>query len=78
MMARVPITDLPIRVFTPMDPNDKCIALIGTLPIRFTGDTPMKARKIADDWRKEQVAKRARLAAARKNQIDDGAEGASE
>lgn len=54
-MARVPITDLPIRVFLPMNEGDKCIALIGNLPIRFEAPTPFAARKAADEWRKENA-----------------------
>lgn len=54
-MARVPITDLPIRVFTPMTEGDTCVALIGQLPIRFEAATPFAARRMADDWRKENA-----------------------
>lgn len=54
-MAKVPITELPIRVFTPMTEGDNCIALIGQLPIRFEAATPFAARRMADDWRKENA-----------------------
>lgn len=56
-MGKVPITDLPIHVYRPLDETRKCIAFIGDLPLRFKGDTPMKARNAANTWRSEEVAK---------------------
>jgi len=53
----VPITELRIRVYRPLDERDPCFAYIGNLPMRFSGKTPMAAKRAADEWRTKEVAK---------------------
>ena len=53
----VPITDLPIYAYTPTDKGRMCIAFIGDLPVYFKRPTVEAARKAADAWRHEEVAK---------------------
>lgn len=56
-MAKIPITEVPIRIWTPLDPQDPCIAKIGNLPMSFYGATPMKAKRAAEEWRQRGVQK---------------------
>lgn len=53
----VPITDLPIFTYQPMQPGRKFLAKIGKLPMIFKGATEDIARSNADAWRHEEVAK---------------------
>lgn len=60
-MAKVQITELPVHVYTCLtDPSRSPIAIVGKLPMVFRGETPMKAKKAASDWCREQVEKEAR------------------
>lgn len=77
-MAKVSILDLKIRIWTPLDPEDVCLAKIGDCPILFQGKTPGAVRRAADEWRKAEVDKaEAQQAAAaeraRKRQAERGA-----
>lgn len=50
------ITERNIYVYTCVnDPKRKCVALIDGLPMIFKGDTPMQAKRVADDWRRKAV-----------------------
>ncbi|WP_213546408.1 hypothetical protein [Vannielia litorea] len=71
-MAKVKLTELPIHVYTCMtDPQRPPVAMIGNLHFVFRGETPMKARKAADDWRKVEAAK---LAGKRSRIVADALE----
>lgn len=55
--SRVPITERPIHVYTCLtDETRSPIAMIEGWPMVFTGPTPMRVRKVADDWRREAVS----------------------
>lgn len=56
-MARVPILDLPIHTFLPMQKGQPCLALIDGCPMLFKAKTPFAAHRAADDWRKAEIAK---------------------
>jgi hypothetical protein len=60
-MAKVDLLAMPIRVWKPMKDGDPCLAKIGAhlddTFILFSGETPAKAYKAADAWRKEERAK---------------------
>lgn len=58
-MALIFILDRPIHVYLPMDKTRKCLAFISGTPMTFWADTPLKAKKAADDWRKEEFARMA-------------------
>ena len=58
-MARICILDRPIRVYLPMDGKGQCLAFISGTPMTFWADTPLKAKRAADDWRKEEFARMA-------------------
>ncbi|MEM9211796.1 MAG: hypothetical protein AAGA63_09940 [Pseudomonadota bacterium] len=66
-MAKVPIEEFPIHVYTPMKSGQKYVALIGNLHFVFRGDTPLKAKQKAEDWRTTEIAK----VRARRKKIDD-------
>lgn len=69
-MTKQSITERPIHVYTCMtDPNRKCVALIDKLPMIFKGDTPMKAKQVADEWRREAVRTSKTISKARKAEI---------
>lgn len=60
MMTDEPTTfwNARIRVWTPLDPRDPCLAKIGQeSTILFSGKTPLAAKKAAEAWREEQKAK---------------------
>lgn len=56
-MAKViPITQREIHVYTCLtQPDRKPMAIIDGCPWLFHAETPMRARKNADDWRREMV-----------------------
>lgn len=55
-MAKYIITEQPIDVYTCVnDPTRTCTAVIRGWPMMFQGATPMRARKVADDWRRNAV-----------------------
>lgn len=56
-MAKVPFSDLKIRVWMPIDPTDCCLAKIGDSPILFQGKTPGDVRRAASEWRDTELAK---------------------
>lgn len=55
---KVPITEMKIHTFTPTDPGQRSIALIGNLPMMFRGGTPKAAKA-----KEAAAAKEARAAA---------------
>lgn len=62
--------DRPIHVYTCVnDPEQKCIALIEGISMIFRGDTPMKARKVADAFRRDAIANDKLLTRARKAEL---------
>lgn len=69
-MAKLPITERPIHVYTCMtDPNRKCIAQIDGISMIFKGGTPLAAKKVANDWRREAVRNDKTLSDARKSEL---------
>ena len=49
-----PVIHREINVFTCLnDPTRSPIAMIDGFPMIFTGQTPFRARKSADDWRRK-------------------------
>lgn len=56
-MPKVSVLDLPIHVYSPMDPSRMCIAFIGDLPVFVKGKTPLRAKMAADEFRKAEVAR---------------------
>lgn len=62
--AKVAWADMRVRVWTPIDERDPCIAMIGTAPVFFEGRTPMAAARKAEDFRREELAKQDRAKAA--------------
>ncbi len=56
-MAKIPFSDLKIRVWNPLDPTDVCLAKIGDSPITFRAKTPIAAKKAAEAWRDAELAK---------------------
>ncbi len=56
-MARVPITQLPIDIYVPVEVGLPYIALIRRVDMLFRANSPVKARKAADEWRKAEFAK---------------------
>lgn len=66
-MAKFIITEQPIDVYTCVnDPSQPCTAVIRGWPMMFRGATPMKARKVADDWRRDAILKDKLLTTAQK------------
>ncbi len=60
-MSDEPITfwNARIRVWTPIDPRDPCLAKIGhESPILFSGPTPLAVKRAAEAWREAEKAKR--------------------
>lgn len=52
-----PVIHRQINVYACVnDPSLKPIALIEGFPMIFTGETPMKARSAADNWRRKATA----------------------
>jgi hypothetical protein len=49
------ILDRPIYTYKPMQEGQKYIAIIKSFNMVFRGDTAMQAKKIADDFRWEEV-----------------------
>ncbi len=62
--AKVAWADMRVRVWTPLDDRDPCIAMIGTAPVFFEGKTPLAARRKAEEFRNEHLAKQERAKAA--------------
>lgn len=60
---KVPITELQIFTYQPMQAGRKYLAKIGNLPMVFKGDTAAIAKGKADAWRHEQIAKEKRAKA---------------
>lgn len=59
-MTEEPVTfwTARIRIWTPLDPRDPCIAKIGSeSPLLFTGPTPASVRRAAEDFRASEQAK---------------------
>lgn len=55
-MANTPITERQIHVYSCVtDPARKCVSIIDGWPMIFKGETPLRARKAADEWRREAV-----------------------
>lgn len=51
-----PFKDREINIYTCLtNPSRPCLALIDGFPMIFEGPTPMKVRKMAEDWRKEAI-----------------------
>lgn len=64
------LMDATIHVYTCMtDPSRRPIAVIGDMDRHFKGDTPMKARKKADKWRREHVRTDKRLTTEQKAEL---------
>lgn len=69
-MSKIPITERAIHVYTCLtDPERKPIAMIDKWPMVFKGETPMRARKAADDWRREAVRADKLIPKARKAEM---------
>lgn len=62
---RVPITELPIFTYQPMQAGRKYLAKIGNLPMVFKGDTVEQAKAEADAWRHAEYAKEKKASAAK-------------
>lgn len=69
-MARSPITERKINVYSCInDPSLMPIAVIEGLPWIFRGETPIKARKLADEWRRNAVRTDKMLSRAQKSKL---------
>ncbi len=70
-MAKVHILQQPIHVYTCMtDPTRRCLAMInGFSGMIFKGDTPIKAKKAAEEWRREAVRNDKLISAERKAEM---------
>lgn len=69
-MGKVPFTQRKIHVYTcASDATRKPIAMINGWPMVFTGDTPMRAKKAADDWRRDAVSIDKLITKARKVEL---------
>lgn len=65
-----PITERAIHVYTCLsDPTRKCVALIDGWPMIFKGDTPLHAKRVADDWRRDAIRNDKALSKAKKAQL---------
>lgn len=70
MMARLQITERPIHVYTCMtDPARTPVAIIDGLNMIFRAETPMKAKRAADEWRREALAKDKLVSKAKKAEL---------
>lgn len=65
-MTKIPFSELRIRIFTPLDPRDPCLALIGNGPVLFKGSTPIKVKQAAEEWRRAELDKLAKKAKPKK------------
>lgn len=54
---RVGILDLPIHTWMPLQKGKPYLARIGDLPIEFRAATAFAAHKLAEEWRRAEVAK---------------------
>ena len=63
-MAKVPLTELPIRIARFIDGSNEYVAVVNAGTIRFTfiAPTAMQAKRKAKTWLAEQTAKAARPA----------------
>lgn len=69
-MARIPLNEAPIHVWRPMSDGQPFIARISRLPMFFEASTAIGAKKAAEKWVAEELAKeqaRKDRAAARSN-----------
>ena len=69
-MAKIPFTDLKIRVWMPMDAGRPYLALIDQCPLIFMGPSPFAVHKAADEWRRAEVAKIERAEENARNRAD--------
>lgn len=68
-----PITERPIHVYTCLsDPERKCVAIIDGLPMIFKGDSPMRAKRAADEWRQKAVRDDKLLTKVKKEELLGG------
>lgn len=51
------ILDMPIYVWMPMQEGKPYLAKIGDTPMLFQGPTPFAVTRLADQWRRDEVAK---------------------
>ena len=63
---KIPTQDLPIYTWSPDQDGQPHIALIGDLPVIFTGATSEVAQSRADKFRADEMAKHARSVEVRK------------
>lgn len=64
------LMDAKIHVYTCLsDPSRRPVAVIGNVPWLFEGDTPMQARKRADEWRRKHVETDKRLSSEQKAEL---------
>ncbi|MGB0854914.1 MAG: hypothetical protein ACPGSI_16580 [Pikeienuella sp.] len=68
-MAKVPITKLPIDVYTPVEIGRPYVAFIRGLDIVFRANSPVKVRKAASEWRANEVAKEEARKAAKEKRL---------
>lgn len=63
-MAKVPLTELPIRIFRAIDDSGDYLAFVnaGTIHFTFMASSAMEAKRKAKTWLAEQTAKAARPA----------------
>lgn len=54
---RVGILDLPIHTWMPLQKGKPFLAKIGDTPMLFKAPTAFAAARIADQWRRDEVAK---------------------
>jgi hypothetical protein len=56
-MAKLPIIELPIDVYTPVEIGRPYLAIIRNVGMVFRANSPVKARQKADEWRRAEFAK---------------------
>lgn len=56
-MSKVRLIDREIHTYMPMQNGAPCIAMIKGLNFVFRGETPMKARRRAEDWVRQEWEK---------------------
>lgn len=65
-----PFKDREINIYTCLtNPAKPCVALIDGFPMIFEAPTPLKARKLAEDWRTEAI-RQDKLRPARRKKAD--------
>ena len=67
---RVGILDLPIYTWQPLQKGKPFLARIGDLPMEFRAPTAFAAHKLAENWRREEVAKVARQTETARNRAE--------